>query len=317
MAIHACAECQKDVSDKASACPHCGFDPSRKREGRWSSSARVSLLVGGGVVLLLLVTGWLALARRGADDSYARVEQLRAEQDADGTHDQNVRQRFFRLYKAHPGSAMYIYLWSRCVDDAAEQLALAQDGIRADPRFSWNYNMEARALARLNRIPEAYAEAVKGAALDPGNMQLADKQKSLKRILDAKLADEPRPIARATASADANEKQTERYQGLFQAMIHSPDRSDLQALEASRLAGSKIPAADAVRGFTVCGNPFADSCVRAYVPRDARLKSVWPPLDVDVTTLRPHELLTVVGSALLTSKGETIVLADRVTVEGP
>lgn len=311
MAIKACVECGKDVSDKALACPHCGL-PLRPAGAR--AAQRSALLkLGGGIVLAALVGGTLALTLRGPD--YSRVEELRAEQDADGTHDQNVRQRFFRLYKGHPGSAMYIYLWSRCVDDAAEQLKLAEEGIHADPHFSWNYNMAARALARLNRIPEAYDQALKGAALDPGNMQLADKQKSLKLILDSKLADEERPTQ--NDASDGSGKATARYQGLFQSVIRSPDRADLQALETARLADYKLPVADAVRGFTVCGNPFADSCVRAYVARDARLKSVWPAPEVDVTTLRSHQLVTVAGSVVTNSKGESIVLADHVTVEAP
>ena len=150
---------------------------------------------------------------------YSRVEQLRAEQDADGTHDEHVRQRFFRLYKAHPQNAMYIYLWARCVNDAAEQLKLAQEGIQADPHFSWNYNMASRALARQNRVPEAYDEANKGAAIDPGNMELSQKQTSLKAILDHKLAEEAPP-------APTSEKNAARYQGLFRAPIKSPDRSE-------------------------------------------------------------------------------------------
>jgi hypothetical protein len=269
---------------------------ARRRALRW---------IAGVVLLAVLVGAGATIALRPSE--YARVEQLRAEQDADGTHDQNVRQRFFRLYKAHPRSAMYIYLWSRCVDDAAEQLTLSEEGIRADPSFSWNYNMAARALARLNRVPEAYDQAVKGVVLDPGNMQLVDKQRALKRIIDHKLDAEARPTAGAA-----------RYQGLFQSVIKAPDRSDLQAAQASRIADYKGPVADAVRGFVVCANPFADACVRVYVPRDARFAS-WPPPppSIDVGALKEHQLVTVVGSAVTTSKGEYILLADTVTVEAP
>ncbi len=302
MAIHACAECQRDVSDKAIACPHCGL-PLQPAPAPAAQRAMVPR-VAGGVLLLAVAAASLAFLLRGPD--YSRVEQLRAEQDADGTHDQNVRQRFYRLYKAHPESAMYIYLWSRCVDDAAEQLKLAEEGIHADPRFSWNYNMASRALARLNRVPEAYDLAVKGVALDPGNMQLAEKQRSLKLILDHKLADESRP--------SASDKGSLRYQGLFKSVIRAPEHSDIQAVETSRLADYKSPAADAVHGFVVCANPFADSCVRAYVPRDGRLKGTWPPPDIDVTTTKEHQLVTVVGAPVTNSKGETILLADSVTV---
>ncbi len=264
-------------------------------------------MIAGAAVVVALGGGAAAMAMRGPD--YARVEQLRAEQDADGTRDQNVRQRFYRLYKAHPGNAMYIYLWSRCVDDPAEQLKLAEEGVHADPSFSWNYNMAARALARLGRVPEAYDQAVKGAALDPGNMQLADKQRSLKLMIDRKLADEARPAP--------SEKGAATYEGLFQATIRSPDHSDLQAIQAGRLSDFKGPVGDAVHGFTVCANPFADTCVRAYVPRDARLKPTWAPTAVDVTTLKEHQLVSVAGQVVTNSKGESVVLADTVTVEAP
>jgi hypothetical protein len=301
MALHPCAECRQDVSDKALACPHCGM-PQRAPTttgGAWRSARpRIALLA----VLVLVGGGGLALALRGPD--YSRVEQLRAEQDVDGTHDEHVRQRFYRLYKAHPGNAMYIYLWARCVEDPAEQLALAQEGIRADPRFSWSYNMAARALARQNRVTEAYDQATKGAALDPGNIELAQKLTSLKLIIDHKLADEARP-----------DVGTVRYVGLFRSVIRSPDRSDLQAIETTRLPDYKNPVADAVRGFVVCANPFADSCVRVFVPRDGRFTNVWAPPSIDVSTLQEHQLVTVAGSVVANGRGEKILLADTVTVE--
>ena len=180
MAIVSCPECKQEVSDKAPACPHCGF---RLASGRfrpwWITLALLSILASGGAALAMV---------RGAD-SYSRVDELRAEQDADGTRDEHVRQRFYRLYEEHPRNAMYIYLWARCVDDPAQQLDSAHQGIEADPRFAWNYNMASRALARLNRVPEAYDEAVKGAALDPGNLELTKKTKALKLIIDKKLLD--------------------------------------------------------------------------------------------------------------------------------
>ncbi len=322
MALHPCAECQKDVSDKAIACPHCGMPQSPPGGVAFASGeARNGRSVPRGaavaVVLVLVVGGLLALAFRTSESrglDYARVEQLRAEQDADGTRDQNVRQRFYRLYKAHPQSAMYIYLWARCVGDAAEQQKLAEEGIRADPRFSWNYNLLARALARQHHVPEAYDEAVKGSALDPGNMQLADKQTALKAMLDHKLEGEAAPVAGADDRAPA------RYEGLFGSAIRSPDRSDTVAIETShRLDGAEKSAAigDAVRGFSVCANPFADSCVRVYLPRDGRFKTAWQVPATDVTAIKEHQLVTVAGSAVKNSRGETILLADTVTVEAP
>ncbi|MGO8997826.1 MAG: hypothetical protein ACLQVI_31290 [Polyangiaceae bacterium] len=316
MALHKCAECQQEVSDKALACPHCGM-PQRAATAAGAAPGRTVQRVAIAVALLVCLGGGAAAAgfMHGRSD-YSRVEQLRAEQDADGTHDEHVRQRFFRLYKAHPQNAMYIYLWARCVDDAAEQLKLAQEGIQADPHFSWNYNMASRALARQNRVPEAYDEANKGAAIDPGNMELSQKQTSLKAILDHKLAEEAPP-------APTSEKNAARYQGLFRAPIKSPDRSDLQAIETSRPPDGKSPGpgagtlAEAVRGFVVCANPFADACVRAYVPRDARFKGTWSQPSVDVTSIKEHQLVTLAGSVVTNGKGENILLADTVTVEAP
>jgi hypothetical protein len=310
MALFPCPECQKDVSDKAPACPHCGvpLPPGRRRQ-------RFSMLAGAVVIAGLAGTGLFFSLRR---PDYSRVEQLRAEQDAEGTHNEHVRQRFFRLYKAHPDNAMYTYLWARCVDDAQKQLDLAQQGIHTDPRFSWNYNMAARALARLNRVTEAYDQAAKGAALDPGNMQLADKQKALKLILDHKLEDQPKPAPSTYTtyeSKDNFDKGAVRYHGLFRSLIKSPDRSDLQAIEKGRGADYKGPLAEAIQGFVVCANPFADSCVRAYAPRDARFKTAWMHPGTEATALKEHQLVAVAGAVVTNAKGENIMLADAVTVE--
>ena len=275
--------------------------------------------IASGVALVVLAGGGLALTLRETD--YSRVEQLRGEQDAEGgARTEHVRQRFFRLYKKHPDNAMYIYLWARCVDEAPRQLELAQQGIRADPRFSWNYNLAARVLARLGRVPEAYDQAVKGAALDPGNMQLADKLRALKLILDHKLGDQARPTPTAYSSYESKEaldKGAVHYQGLFHGAVRAPDRADLQAIPQGRLPEYKGPLTDAVRGFVLCANPFADACIRVYVPRDARFKAVWPPPGADVGALKDLQLVSVAGAVVTNAKGENILLADAVTVEAP
>lgn len=306
MALQKCAECQHEVSDRAVACPNCGMPV---RGAAAASAARRRTLAIAAAIVVVALGGGVALAMALRPSDYSRVEQLRAEQDADGTHEEHVRQRFFRLYKAHPRNAMYIYLWSRCVDDPAEQLKLAEEGIGIDPRFSWNYNMAARALARQGRVADAYDEALKGAALDPGNMELSEKQTSLKTILDHKLTDEPKPAP----SAD----KTVRYLGLFRSLIKSPERADLQTVEASRLPDAKAPLADALRGFVVCANPYADACVRVFVPRDARFKSVWPPPATDVTTIKEHQLVSITGSVVANTRGDSLILADALAVEAP
>jgi hypothetical protein len=311
MALSPCPECQKDVSDKAPTCPHCGVP---LRAGR--ASRRKLATIAGVVLVAALAAGALALALRRPD--YAMVERLRAEQDAQGTHAEHVRQRFFRLYSENPRNAMYIYLWARCVDDPQKQLDLASEGIRADPHFSWSYNMASRALARLNRIPEAYDEAVKGAALDPGNMQLANKQKALKLMMDHKLTDQAAPAPNAYSSyesKEAFERGAVRYHGLFRPLAGGFDRADLQAMEKSRLADYKGSVPDAVQGFMVCANPFADACTRTYVPRDARFKTVWMHPSTEVRSLHEHQLIAVAGSVVTNGKGENILLADAVTVE--
>ena len=294
MAIVSCPECKKDVSDKALVCPHCGIRLRRSRATFWAiGAAVVSLLVGGGVALAM------------HKPEYAEVEQLRAEQDSDGTKDEHVRQRFYRLYEEHPHSAMYIYLWARCVDDPAQQLELAHQGIEADPRFAWNYNMAARALARLDRVPEAYDQAVKGAQLDPGNLELSKKKQALKTILDRKLMDQPKPEPGPSVT----------YVGLFHALVKTPERADLEVLEKTRAAGYKGRVEEAVRGFVVCDNPYSDRCIRAYVPRDDRFKPAWARPDVDVGTLAEHRVVHVVGTVVVNGKGEDVMLADTVAVD--
>ncbi len=306
MALLSCTECQKEVSDKALACPHCGF-PLRGQAMPPAVRARHTMLVRVVAVALFICLAGAGVAVSLRPPKYSLVEQLRGEQDVDGTHTEKVRQRFYRLYTEHPRNAMYIYLWARCVDDPSKQLELAEQGIHADPRFSWNYNMAARALARLNRVPEAYDQAVKGAALDPGNLELANKKKSLKVIIDRKLVEQPK-VAEGAG---------QHYAGLFGSWIRSPGSSDIQAIKKGRLPDYGNPVADAVRGFMVCANPYADSCLRVFVPRDGRLKRAWPSPATDVSTAREHDFVSITGSVLATSEGENILLADAVSVEPP
>ncbi len=248
------------------------------------------------------------------------MEELRAEQDALGTRNEHVWQRFFRLYVEHPRDAMYVYLWGRCVDDPAKQLALAEEGIHADPRFAWNYNTGAHALARLGRVKQAYDYAAKGAALDPAIMQLADKREVLKLVLDHKLDGQPRPAPNAYTSYESKEsfeKNAVRYRGLFHGAIRSPDRADLQAIEKSRIPDYKGAVSDVVKGFTVCADPLADACIRVYVPADAHFASTWPTPGTDVTALKDHQVVVVAGAVVTNGRGENIMLADAVTVEAP
>jgi hypothetical protein len=329
MALFPCPECQKDVSDKAPACPHCGMPlreaaaPLAVSPGAAATTShvrrRMLMRIAGGVLVVLIVAG-VGVALRQPD--YSLVEELRAEQDALGTRNEHVKQRFFRLHREHPKNAMYTYLWARCIDEPGKRLELANEGIREDPRFSWNYNLASRALAQLNRVPEAYEDAVKGAALDPGNMQLSDKRQILKLILDQKLTDEGKPTPNAYAGYESKEnfeKAAVRYKGLFRGPLRSPDRGDAHAIEKGRLPDYKDGPPDVVRGFLVCTNPFSDTCVRVYTARDplsdaGKTKVVWMQPGTDVAALKDNQLVTVAGAVVTTGKGESIVLADAVTV---
>jgi hypothetical protein len=291
-------------------------------EARGDTMSKLSRVTGP-VILLLLVGGGLALAFAPHRPSYAAVEAMRAEQDVQGTRDEHVRQRFFRLYTENPNNPMYIYLWSRCVDEPAKRLELAEQGIRADPTFSWNYNMASRALAQLNRLPEAFDRAAKGAALDPGNLELAEKHRSLKLAIDRKLFDQPKPAPNAYTRYESKEnfdKGAVRYQGFFRELIRSPDHSDIRAMERTRLSTAKDSASDEVRGFVVCANPYADSCVHVYVTRDPIVdpgdsKVIWQRPSADVAALKQDQLVAVAGSVVTNGRGENILLADGVTVE--
>jgi hypothetical protein len=274
-------------------------------------------MLASGAVGLALAAAATFLALRPS--AYERVEALRLEQDEQGTHNDEVRQRFFRLYKDHPNDAVYVYLWGRCVEDASQQLALAEEGIRADPRFSWNYNLAARDLARLDRVPEAYDMARKGAALDPASMPLADKVEELKLVLDHHLEAQPKPAPTTYTTFDTKEnfdRNAVRYEGLFRGLVRSPSSSDLRAIERSRLSDRKGPVSDVVQGFLLCTNHFADACVRVYIPDDSRFEPGWQHPTTDVSRLRENRLVKVAGSVVANGRGENILLADAVTVEG-
>jgi hypothetical protein len=300
MALVPCPECKKDISDKAAACPQCGMPLARTAAPRGRGRA-LAWPAAVGIALLMVAVGTV-LAQRPSD--YERVEALRIEQEEQGTRSDEVRQRFFRLYKEHPKDAVYVYLWARSVDDASQQLALAQEGMRVDPRFSWNYNLAARDLARLDRVPEAYDTAVKGAALDPASMPLAEKVQELKLMMDHHLESQPKLQPGGG-----------RYEGLFHGVIRNPSASDLRAIEKSRLPDHKGPLSDVVQGFLLCKNHFADACVHVYVPDDARFEPAWPHPAVDVAGLKESRLLQVTGAVVPDGRGENILLADAVTVE--
>jgi hypothetical protein len=149
---------------------------------------------------------------------------------------------------------------------------------------------------------------VKGAALDPGNMQIATKLRSLKLNLDHHLLDQAKP-------APTDDKGSTRYQGLFRTTLRSPDRADLQAIAKARLADYKGSVSEAVQGFVVCANPYADTCLRVYVPRDAKVKAAWPVTGGDAAALKEHQLVTVTGAVVANGKGDNVLLADAVTGE--
>ena len=107
------------------------------------------------------------------------------------------------------------------------------------------------------------------------------------------------------------------YRGLFRAAIKAPDRADLEVIERTRASGYKGHLDEAVNGFVVCANPYSDTCVRVYVPRDDRLKPGWEHPSVDVGKLMEHQLVSVTGAVATNAKGENILLADGVTVEPP
>src|SRR6202044_253021 len=118
-------------SDKAPSCPQCGVPlreeaaPPVVSAGAAASAShtrrRMLTRIAGGAFVVLAVAG-AGLALRQPD--YSLVEQLRAEQDALGTRNDHVRQRFFRLHREHPRNAMYTYLWARCLDDPGKRLEL-------------------------------------------------------------------------------------------------------------------------------------------------------------------------------------------------
>jgi hypothetical protein len=107
-----------------------------------------------------------------------------------------------------------------------------------------------------------------------------------------------------------------KYKGIFHGAIHAPDRLDLQAIEKSRTPETKGPLAEAVRGVLVCANTFADACLRTFVPVDGKFGKAWAASGADVTSLKDHQVVTVSGTAVANGKGESLLLADSVTVEG-
>jgi hypothetical protein len=315
MALTPCPECKHEVSDKARSCPNCGFY-FETNEARSSGRARMGIFAAAGVIVAL-GAGAGIYAGLHRSSKYAQVEEFRAEQDARGTHDEHVRQRFFRLHKEHPKNPMYIYLWARCVDDANQQLELANRGIHLDPAFSWNYNIQARALANLGRVREAYDAAAKGALVDPANLQLIDKSAVLKTMVDHDLAGQPKPAPNGYTAYEGKEHLDKafRYKGLFRGLVRSLDRADLQAVERSRLPDHKGPLVEAVRGFTVCANTYADACIRAYVPTDDRFGNTWPRGEKDPSSFRDNQVVAVAGAVIPNGHGENILVADAVGLD--
>lgn len=70
MAMIRCTECRKDVSDKATTCPHCGapVDVAAARAIQASNGRRTLKLVGGGIALLILLRMCSSMGSSSKDD---------------------------------------------------------------------------------------------------------------------------------------------------------------------------------------------------------------------------------------------------------
>ena len=66
----------------------------------------------------------------------------------------------------------------------------------------------------------------------------------------------------------------------------------------------------------MCANTFADACVHAFVPVDGKFGKAWAVTGADVTALKEHQVVTVAGTVVANGRGENVLLADSVTVEG-
>lgn len=67
MAIIKCPECQNDISDKASSCPHCGFSLHHKEEELERNAKRIKRIILG---LILAAIGFYILAQGAYNIGY-------------------------------------------------------------------------------------------------------------------------------------------------------------------------------------------------------------------------------------------------------
>jgi hypothetical protein len=178
MALFACPECRQDVSDQAVACPHCGMPLVL---GRGHSPRATSRPERRPTLVVLAAAASVALS--GA----ALIVALRA------TRHDPVQRSVLQLDQAHPPDAMGDRLALRAAS-AAKRIEPAEKGIRVAPSSSGSYQVAVRAPAPLDRIPEADDQAATGAALDPGDQELAEERPSPWRTPDGKRDDRARSV---------------------------------------------------------------------------------------------------------------------------
>jgi hypothetical protein len=84
MAIIACKECAKEVSDKATSCPHCGVSiagappRSTRRARRWVYGALIVVLLAWGALTTLWLTGTTRVPKQLASFIDTRITPLRS-----------------------------------------------------------------------------------------------------------------------------------------------------------------------------------------------------------------------------------------------
>ncbi len=241
MALHRCAECQKEVSDKALACPHCGTPQGGSPSLARGRGKRMALIAAGAVA------GRSSAASRRRWCSFAPTTR-----GSKSSADSKTQRGRTKSTRANASSARTKRTRAtRCTSTSGHAASTTRPSNRGWPRRGCARTRSSpgtttwrRGRSRQNRVPEAYAIAQKGAEIDPGNLELAGKRIALKTMLDHKLPGEVRPAPNGYIRFTDKEnvaKSAVHYQGLFRSFVRSPDRADFQAIEASRLGRREDP----------------------------------------------------------------------------
>lgn len=151
MALIKCKECQKEISNKAAACPHCGSPAKQKRSGIGCGTVVLAFIIFG--LVLSVIGSFTAESERRAQEEAARASAQRAAA---------AREEKLERFRADPKPTLEKAKQLAENQKWAEVVALLSPFLaanNADVQQLHDNALEQKLLSEVARIPAANAKA--------------------------------------------------------------------------------------------------------------------------------------------------------------